>query len=338
MSLINIRFGFFGRILLLTYCVVSCNASAFASSTAEMQTDKRLVAYSKIKGTSSGKDELERIRSQGLAASPANLNLIREALASRASDDERAVQVAILGAMWARTGRSGVNDAIQSDLRKHAQSGDPGIARAAVFALSRMGGVADLREVLQHAKDHRQIDNDEYAGEVARNIRFIAKEKQSEYLALLERANSKYGIDVLTSDLISPTSLAQYDPDTLADIENLLGRSEPGFPFAIGEFGHIDAMRYTAWLEARAAISEKRGRGSRDAFVLNILNGPTLDPRKAIGYLSAPESAPFMRAVSRKKLEPVASRIRAFADSLPQNQVIREFAHQALLRISSTSF
>lgn len=335
MLLTNFKYFDVRTIFFLTCSIVCYNTSVFAAAPSN-QPDPRLVAYSKIKGTSSARNELERIRSEGLIVSPANVKLLREALASRATDEERAIQVATLGAMWDHKNRSENNEAIKNDLLKYAQSDERNTARAAVFALSRMGGVDELKGLLLQAKEKHHIDNDEYAGELARNIRFLAKERQSEFVSLLGGSKSKYGIDVLTADLVSPSFLSQYSPSALADMELLLGRSEPSFPFAIGEFGHIDALRYTAWLQARAAMYEKSGRGAQAAFILRTINDPNLDPRKAIGYLSAPEADSFIKGMSREKLEPVAARIRAYANSLPQNQLIQEFTQLSLLKINTS--
>ena len=335
MLLKNLKYFDIRTIFFLTFSIVCYSSSVFAA-TPPNNADPRLIAYSKIKGTSSARNELERIRSEGLIGSPANVKLLREALASRATDEERASQVATLGAMWDHKNTSENNDAIKNDLRKYAQSDERSTARAAVFGLSRMGGVDELKGLLQRAKEKHHIDNDEYAGELARNIRFLTKDRQSEFVGLLGGSKSKYGIDVLTADLVSPSFLSQYSPSALADIELLLGKSEPSFPFAIGEFGHVDALRYAAWLQARAAIYEKRGRGAQAAFVLRTISDPNLDPRKAIGYLSAPEADSFIKAMSREKLEPVAVRIRTYADSLPQNQLIQEFTQLSLLKINTS--
>lgn len=337
MYILNLKIFHFLRFLPLTTILIF-NVNAFAASPTATQPDPRLSAYSKIKGTNNGRMELDRIGSQGLAASPANVKLLREALASRASDDERAIQVATLGAMWNRKNTTGSNDAIKSDLRKMAQAGERNTARAAVFALSRMGDIEEeLTGLLQQARDRGHIDNDEHAGELARSVRFAPKERQLEFVSLISKSNSKYGIDVLTSELNLPSVLAQYSPQALAEIDVLLGKSEPSFPFAIGEFGLIDAMRYTGWLLARAAIYEKRGRGAQQGFILSTMNDPKLDPRKAMGYLSSPAASSFLSYMSRKKLEPVEGRIRTYADSLPQSRVIQETAEISLSRINTLS-
>jgi hypothetical protein len=325
----------FKAYLLALFLLLSSQVNVHATTTDSQDPDPALVAYLGIRGSNAGYHELERIRAHGISGSPANVKLLREALALRASADERATLISILGRLYDRTKTSEQNTAIKGDLRNLAQSSDRKIARAAVFGISRMGGDEELKDLLQNAKSSGNIDNDEYAGELAINVRFSPPGRQLEYVALLDQSDSKYGIDVLTSNLGDPGYLRQYSPGSLTEIEKLLKKREPNFPLAIGEFGYVDVMRFTAWLQARALILEQQRPASSLDLVLQILVDPSLDPRKAIGYLSSPEAAPFLSKVSIEKLKPVLTRINAFAESFPQNKGIQESSSLVFVRINS---
>jgi hypothetical protein len=307
--------------------------SALSAPPLTQLPDPAIVAYAKVKGSHEGLSALEHIRAKGVERNTANVKLLREALASRSLSDERATIIAILARLYDRTKQDELNAAIRSDLALQTKSFDQKVAKAAVFGISRLGGDESLKEVLIQARSQGHIDEDAFAGEIARNIRFFAPAQQTEYLALLAKSPSGYGIDVLTSHLSNPLFLKQYSLDSLKSIATILEKREPKFPSGIGEYGMTDGFRYTSWLLASAAIQERLGKGSSVNFVLAKLTDPNVDPRKVLAFLSDPQSNSFVNQIPREKFTPAIDKMNAFRESFPTSAIIQDIHAVASNRI-----
>ncbi|WP_182915923.1 hypothetical protein [Massilia cavernae] len=297
--------------------------------------DSSLQGYMAHRGTRLGRELLEKSQSQELQATEANIDFVREALAGKSTPEERILLVRALGKLFDRRDPVGRNAQIRKDLKGYVYSGERETARAATFAISRIGGEGELKQILLHAKSNKILDNDEYAGEIAHNLRFAAISHQADLLRLLEESRSSYAVDILTADLKSATFVNQYPLESRKKLLSVIERNEPSFTSAIGAFGYINAIRYATWLHAFALVNESLSRGEYAETVLRELNKPKTDPRKLIGYLTSPEADKFLLEVSKANLSPALTRIAHYADSLPQNQTIQDFA--ALVRIRTAA-
>lgn len=319
-------------VLLIVSSIVFHTSHAIAAPETVGNPDAAIVSYvnGNNKGTTAGLAELHNINARGLAATPANVKLVRQALATRLPSEERATLISILGDLYDKKNSSGQNAAIKTDLRNLIQSGDRGAARAALFALSRTGNEEELRDLLQGAKIKGHIGEDEFAGELARNIRFLPLTRQAEYVAVLNKTGNKYGIDVLTSDLSNPIFLKQFSSEAIDEIDSMLLSKSPIFPFAVGEFGYFDSMRFSAWLRARALIYSQKGGRNSSEFILNELSDPKIDPRKIIGFLSMPEAKEFIDKTPHQRLSPILERVVNYGESFPLNRAIQDAIAEVL--------
>lgn len=310
-----------------TFCANAVRAAENPTTSSPTQADAALQSYISNRGTSAGRDTLRKIRSKGPEPTASNISLVRQALATKSSAEERVLLVSILGGLYDHhSDRAGQNANIKNDLKRLAYTEERDTARAAVFAISRIGGDDELASLLRHARNKTLIDNDEYAGELAHNIRFAAISRQAEQIILLGEAKSAYGIDVLTSELGNAAFVRKIPAENLKRIGALLAKSEPNFPLPIGELGIVDAARYASWLHARALLSEVGGRTQYTDFIIAELNFSKTDPRKILGYLTSNEAEAFLGKVNRSRIDPALQRVRSFTDSFPQNPIIQDLA------------
>ncbi|MDR6534685.1 hypothetical protein [Variovorax soli] len=105
----------------------------------------------------------------------------------------------------------------------------------------------------------------------------------------------------------------------------LLRETEPKFGPLVG-LGFGDAVRYTEWLRASAAIeSHKTGR-SLDEVIIARLSQPNTDERKIMGFLISPQAGPMLAAAAPdspvQKLVAVA---QVYSAQSPENRTMVEF-------------
>lgn len=332
---------YFKRAVLLSFVIFGVNlvhAAQNSSTAGKMQADPALESYMSKRGTPAGRNALDKIGSRDIEITAANINLVREALVTKSSAEERANLVTILGTLYDhRSDRAGMNAGIRNDLKKLVYSTEDSTARAAVFAISRIGGETELVDLLRYAKKNELIDDDEFAGELAHNIRFAPPSRQAVLIALLDESKNQYGMEVLTSTFNHPAVVRKLPHESLARIAFLLEKNEPSFSFSIGEFGAFDAFHYANWLHATALVRESLGKGAYADFVFSQLNNPGTDPRKIMGYLTSNEGAGFLGRTPRAKIDPALQRVRSFADSFPLNPIIQDFATAVFANASRMS-
>ncbi|MDQ1922016.1 hypothetical protein [Massilia pseudoviolaceinigra] len=261
---------------------------------------------------------------QRMEASAPNVERVRAAVRAAVSEDEQIHQIVLLGGLHTRTNASGMNDAIERDLRALAASPSRRIARSATFPLAQAVGAKEAIEILMRAKRSGLMDGEEVAGELARALRFVPRELQLRHVQLIAAEPSRYGVDVMVS-AFDERLLAPMLPETRQAIGELLRGTRVDFPHAIGSFGAGDATRYAAWLHATALTEQWVSRRPYGDTVLAQLDDPQLDPRKIIAYLGMPEGQALMSGVGRRA--PFTSAVRraaSYARSFPGNLHVKQ--------------
>ncbi|MDQ1833333.1 hypothetical protein [Massilia scottii] len=102
-----------------------------------------------------------------MEASAPNVERMRAAVRAADSEDEQVQQITLLGGLHTRDNASGMNDAIERDLRTLAASPSRRIARSATFPLAQAVGAQEAIEILMRARQTGLMGGDEVAGELA---------------------------------------------------------------------------------------------------------------------------------------------------------------------------
>lgn len=257
-------------------------------------------------------------------ATAANVRQVRAALRAAVSEDEKIQHIHVLGGLHTPDNASGMNEAIESDLRQLSASPSRRIARSATFPLAQALGGEETIDILLRAKRTGLMAGEEIAGELARALRFAPRELQLRYVQLIAAEQTRYGVDVLVmsfgSDWLDPML-----PATRQAVGELLHRTRIDFPRAIGRFGHGDAIRYAGWLHASALTEQWISRRPYADTVLAHLDDPETDPRKLVAYLSTPHGKELMARVGKRG--PFAGAVRRasdYADSFPDSLHVKK--------------
>lgn len=290
--------------------------------------DLLLKDYARVAGVPEGKEKVEGLAGRPLSVTAENINLIRGTLARKISNDERIHLLGILARLYSREKKSELNASIVTDIKAHTISKDKPVARAATFALSRMGAAEDIIVILKQAKKADVIDSDEYAGELGHALRFIPRDRQREVVLLLAEAKSKYGNDVVTMNLSDPGVVDMLDPEALKSLEHFLRNVEPQFPQAIGTYGITTSLRYVNWLQATShVIAKNKGRNHGD-IALEILNDKRIDPRKLLAFLASEEGKAILASRAKPaEYSGLVENALQYAKSLPSNVLVNSVAN-----------
>lgn len=272
-------------------------------------------------------EQLIAILNKTLPATDTNLAAARESLAKANALEEKVLLIKVLASMYEPRSRSRQNLLIESDIRKLTESGDKRLAAEAVIEYSRLGYPADRYPILQRAHAARIIDDDGYFGELAHGLRFSNPADQARMLSELEQSRNGYGAEVLASTFGNKVLLDQLPSATKSRLLDVLAGQEPAFPFAQDRFGGMDMARYAIWTDTVANIEETLGRRSYAESVIARLSAPQVDPRKILAVFGSPEGQRVLReAKDGARLRQLQGRAQAFANSLPQNAMLRDAA------------
>jgi len=266
---------------------------AIAKSQIENQNPLR--SYESLSGLA-GRIALDEIYAKGVPATPQSAALARALLNSgHLSRDEKIPLIRILASLYNRENTSGANSDIAQDLKILATDSDREIAHNATLYYSRLDYLPETESVLKKAFQSGAFSADDYYGELAHLIPSAPPEKQKEFLAKIRASSNSFATEVLTMALNSGQDFnAAPFLKASEDMAMLLRAHEPQFSSGVGEFGLGQAVAYTEWVRASAAIESQKSGRSVDDIIVAKLSEPGTDPRKVMGYLASPQAAPLL--------------------------------------------
>ncbi|MDR6854171.1 hypothetical protein [Variovorax guangxiensis] len=277
-----------------------------------------------------GRNAMDEIYFQGVPATAQLVSLARTLLHSGTlSPDEKIPLLRILTRLYDRANTTGVNADIASELKNFAFDQDKQVAAQAAVNYARQVEYqpgTELVLVLKKVLENGTLDASAYYQELAHLIPSSPPEKQKEFLAEIRAAGSLIGRDVLVMALNSGEEFnAVSFLKSSEDMAELLRETEPTFGPLVG-LGLGQAVRYTEWLRASAAIeSHKTGR-SIDEVIIARLSQPNTDERKVMGFLLSPQAGPMLAAAAPdspvQKLVAVA---QVYSAQSPGNLTMIEF-------------
>lgn len=234
----------------------------------------------------------------------------------------------ILAGLHNRENTTGANNDIALELKMLAADPNKQIAHDAAMYYARLEYLPGTEHVLKQALESGALDTDSYYRELAHLITSAPTEKQKEFLAEIRASSNRLASDILAEALNSGQDFnAAPFLKSSEDMAKLLRATEPGFDYGVGQFGMTDAIRYTEWARASAAIeSQKTGRNMEEIIVAK-LSEPGTDPRKIMGYLSSPEAAPLLAsAAPDSQVQKLAAIARLHSNQNPENRDMAETA------------
>jgi hypothetical protein len=253
-----------------------------------------LVAYVPKPGIA-GRNELDRIFAQGVPLTTQSALAARALLQRGLSDDEKIALARILARLYAPDDPTGYNAELLLDLRGLMADANKQVARSAVLSFSRLGYLPGSDAVLKDAFDKKILGPDDYYGELAHMAPLAPARVQDELLSTVRASSNAYAADILAHAINdNPKVLTSYSAHALGEIIELLGRTEPRFPPATGEFGLTDAVRYANWLRATAQLENRIHGIDPERAIVDRLGLPGTDPRKITAYLLTSEAAPLL--------------------------------------------
>ncbi|WP_313170423.1 hypothetical protein [Massilia oculi] len=276
-------------------------------------------------GAMRNQDILITVLNKRLPVNESNFNIIRQSLAKSRVGEEKSTLISLLAALHVPRARSANNLLIERDIKALINSPDARVATTALFAYSRLVYAADRHQVLQRARSEQLISDDSYFAELAHGLRFAPADEQARMLAEMEGQKNALGAEILASTFDSPSTVGQLNSGTQKRLLTLLIAREPSFPMALDNFGLVDSIRYSYWINAVASIeSGLTGRDYGD-IVLNRLAAPATDPRKILAVFTNPEGKRLMQDThEHERLAQLLVRAKAYADSLPQNGMLQD--------------
>lgn len=228
--------------------------------------------------------------------------------------------VRILASLHNRENTTGANDDIARDLKALANDPDKQVAAQAATSYARLDYLPGTEFVLKKALESGALDTDAYFQELAHLVPSAPLDKKKEFLAEIRAAGSLIGRDVLVMALNSGEAFnAVSFLKSSEDMAELLRATEPKFGPRVG-LGLGDAVRYTEWLRAHAAIeSHKTGR-STDEVIVARLSQPNTDERKIMSFLLSPQAGPMLAAATPDSpVQKLVAISQLYASQLPGN-------------------
>jgi hypothetical protein len=274
-----------------------------------------------------GRNAMDEIYFKGVPATAQSVNLARALLhGGTLSSDEKIPLIRILADLHNKENTTGANNDIAFDLKILAADPDKQLAAQAAIKYARLDYQIGTELVLKKALENGALDIDTYFQELVHLIPSSPTEKQKEFLAEIRGAGNLMGRDVLVMALNSGEEFnAVSFLKSSEDMAELLRATEPPFGPTVG-LGLGQAVRYTEWLRASAAIeSHKTGR-SIDEVIIGRLSQPNTDERKIMSFLISPQAGPMLAAAAPdspvQKLVDVA---QIYSAQSPGNLTMIEF-------------
>jgi hypothetical protein len=292
-----------------------------------------LVAYVPKPGIE-GRNELDRIFAQGVPLTTQSALAARALLQRGLSDDEKIALARILARLYAPDDPTGYNAELLLDLRGLMADANRQVARSAVLSFSRLGYLPGSDAVLKQAFDKQILGPDDYYGELAHMAPLAPARVQDELLSTVRASSNAYAADILAHAVNdNPKVLTGYSAHALGEIIELLGRTEPRFPSATGEFGLTDAVRYANWLRATAQLESRIHGIDPDRAIVDRLGLPGTDPRKITAYLLTSEASSLLS--SARLGSPASGLVAAsnqYAAQYPANKNLQSAAQEIAQR------
>ncbi|MES2048250.1 MAG: hypothetical protein V4447_07610 [Pseudomonadota bacterium] len=271
------------------------------------------------------RDTLDKIYALGIDKTTSNFKFISDRLKSNVSKEERVALVRILGEFYTHDDADGLNSRVLSDLRQIAQSNDAEVARAATFSFSRLGYFSDSESILLAAKTAKYIDDQEYYGELAHILPVAPATSQKAIADKIRLGENAYSSEILSSILQDKGALKAISPDALGVIKSVVMEHEPNFPQAPGQFGLLDAVRYSDWLKSIAILNGGTDGRDFNNVLIQHLNDSTIDPRKIISFLVSTDGSQFISAMGgAEAFKKMQERIDTYAKQNQANSTIQE--------------
>lgn len=271
-----------------------------------------------------GRNELDQIYMNGVPATPQSVTAIRKLLSDgKLSRDEKIAIPRILAALHNSDDSTGANGTLELELKALARDSDKEIAAQAAIQFARMGYLPETESVLRTAFDSGALTKDSYYQELAHLVSSAPPQKQSELLAVIKDSGNRLASDVLANGLLSgqefnAASFLKTSPDMAA----LLNSTQPQFSEAAGQFGYVDAVRYSQWLRASATIESQRTGRNMDEIITSALSSPGVDPRKIIGYLIQPQASSLLNsATSDSTVYALVKTAQEYAAQFPTSEM-----------------
>lgn len=285
-----------------------------------------------------GRNELDRIYVQGVPITTQSALAARALLKRGLSDDEKIALARILARLYAPDDPTGYNADLLLDLRGLMGDSNKQVARSAVLSFSRLGYLPGSDALLKDAFDKKILGAEDYYGELAHMAPSAPARVQDELLTTVRASSNAYAADILAHAINdNPKVLNGYSAHAVGEISELLGRTEPRFPSATGEFGLTDAVRYANWLRATAQLESRTHGIDPDRAIVDRLGMPGTDPRKITAYLLTPEASALL---SNARLGSPAGSLVALSDQYaaqyPGNRVLQSAAQEIAQRSGRT--
>ena len=199
------------------------------------------------------------------------------------------------------------------------------IARMATYTFSRTAPQPpDFVVVLEDARARNILDDESLHGEFAHAVFYAAHPAQLDMLTKIDRTESAYARDILSSNFGDAAALARLSPAAQRALASFLLRREPKFDLALGVYGGFVAFSYADWLNTVALLKSGGIDGRYNAIVLATLEDAQTDPRKIMAYLHSSHGERLIRDVGAVRLAVPLRRIAEYADSLPQHEGMRD--------------
>lgn len=284
-----------------------------------------------------GKDLLEGVAAYGLPKNPDSVKSVRDLLASRITKEEKLVLVRILAQQHTHDNKTGLNDTVTNDLRRHASSSDREVAMAATVALSRLANVPDKREVLLAARNRGLIDTDSYYGELAHGVAFSEADEQLKIVSEIRHAKNRYAAEILAMMVIRPDMAKKLRPEARAEVVRLLAESEPTFSQAIGQYDFTDGLRYASWIRALATIRGSEFDKNGSELIMSTLSEQRIDPRKIIAVLSSDYAPQLVSDIGqRNRFNILLQRAELYAKQHPGNRDVKEVVEHIKMTLNTS--
>jgi hypothetical protein len=216
-----------------------------------------------------------------------------------------------------------------------ARSADKAVARAAVFAFSRLGFQEGFREVLDGALAAGVLNEEAYYGELAHALPFAPPREQARIARLLRNASPGYAAEIVAMLVGDGVLRVPGSEPARADLIALILANEPKMPSAIGQYDLIAAINHANWLVAvanlQASVLDKEGA----EFILRRLSDPATDPRKVMAFLSSPHAERLYAVIGeRARYLVLMERIALHSKQLPMNRDMAEIVELVGARLA----
>lgn len=296
-----------------------------------------LLAYKPTPGLA-GRIALEEIFFKGVRPTPAAATAGRALLnGGQLSDDERIAMINIVARLHNRENTTGLNAQIEADMRALAADSNKNIAHDAAMFYARFGYAEDTQAILDSALSRGAMVSEDYFRELAHLLPSAPNDKKRDLILRIQAGSSELGTDILTESLLSGEDFnaAPFLRDS-EDMAKLLAGMEPNLGSNVAQYGMVDVIRYRNWLRATALLESQKTGESMEAVVVRHLSEPGTDPRKIMGYLSAPEARPMLASAGVDS--PVQDLVRVAqrnADQHPASRDMHDVVSEIRLRMKA---